>query len=245
MARKTHTLNRLALVVATALVSTIAAIAPARAEMGLTPHIAEYKVKILFLGGKLTTKLTSTEDGFRAERITTPTGMARLIKSGTIEETSVFAMASDGVRPSSYYSNDQISKKAGETRISFDWTTNEVNASHNDLEVAEVLEDLSHDRLSIQYELMYDMLNDLPTDSYVIFEVDKLRPLRVERIGEKTVKVPAGEFNVVGIRHQAEGSSRATTFWCAAELGYLPVVIERHRKGKLQMRAQLRNYTPL
>ena len=54
----------------------------------------------------------------------------------------------------------------------------------------------------------------------------------------------AGEFDVIGIRHQAEGSKRATTLWCAAELGYLPVVIEQHRKGKLRVRATLTDYTP-
>jgi hypothetical protein len=29
------------------------------------------------------------------------------------------------------------------------------------------------------------------------------------------------------------------------ELGYLPVLIEQHRKGKLRMRAELSNYTEL
>jgi hypothetical protein len=33
--------------------------------------------------------------------------------------------------------------------------------------------------------------------------------------------------------------------WCAPELDFLPVVIEQHRKGKLNFRASLTNYTPL
>jgi hypothetical protein len=33
--------------------------------------------------------------------------------------------------------------------------------------------------------------------------------------------------------------------WCVAELDYLPVIIEQHRKGKLRMRAVLSNYAPL
>ena len=55
----------------------------------------------------------------------------------------------------------------------------------------------------------------------------------------------AGEFNAVGIQHQAENSSRVTTLWCVKELGYLPVVIEQHRKGKLRMRAELSKYAAL
>ena len=52
-------------------------------------------------------------------------------------------------------------------------------------------------------------------------------------------------FRAVGIQHQAENSSRITTLWCVEELGYLPAVIERHRKGKLQMRALLKTYSPI
>ncbi|MCH8944992.1 MAG: hypothetical protein IH910_09435 [Proteobacteria bacterium] len=54
----------------------------------------------------------------------------------------------------------------------------------------------------------------------------------------------AGSYEAVGIQHQAEGSSRITTLWCVEELGYLPVVIEQHRKGKLKFRASLQKYTP-
>ncbi|MDH3752084.1 MAG: hypothetical protein OEU40_15990, partial [Gammaproteobacteria bacterium] len=56
--------------------------------------------------------------------------------------------------------------------------------------------------------------------------------------------VPAGEYEAVGIQHQAEGSKRVTTLWCVEELDYLPVIIEQHRKGKLRVRAVLNKYTP-
>ena len=89
-----------------------------------------------------------------------------------------------------------------------------------------------------------DLLNGAASDRYTMFEIDRLRPVNISILGEKVVKVDAGEFDVIGIRHQAEGSKRATTLWCAAELGYLPVVIEQHRKGKLRVRATLTDYTP-
>jgi hypothetical protein len=57
------------------------------------------------------------------------------------------------------------------------------------------------------------------------------------------VKTKAGTYEVVGIQHQKEGSSRVTTLWCAPELGYLPIVIEQHRKKKRNFRATLTKYT--
>jgi hypothetical protein len=77
-----------------------------------------------------------------------------------------------------------------------------------------------------------------------MFEIDRLRPVNITIVDQKTVEVPAGRFEVIGIRHQAEGSKRATTLWCAAELGYLPVIIEQHRKGELRVRATLTDYVP-
>jgi hypothetical protein len=91
---------------------------------------------------------------------------------------------------------------------------------------------------------MHDLLNNQRSDKYTMFEIDRIRPVNVRVIGEKRVDVPAGKFDVIGIQHQAEGSKRVTTLWCARELDYLPVIIEQHRKGKLRVRATLTDYVP-
>jgi hypothetical protein len=106
------------------------------------------------------------------------------------------------------------------------------------------LEGIAHDSVSIQYELMHDLLNGEPDEQYVLFDVEKMRIANVSIGGEKKIKTKAGTFTAVGIQHQKEGSSRTTTLWCAKELDYLPVVIEQHRKGKLKFRATLVSYTP-
>jgi hypothetical protein len=79
----------------------------------------------------------------------------------------------------------------------------------------------------------------------VLFDVDKMRIANVRNIGTREIRTKAGTYEVVGIQHQKEGSSRVTTLWCAAELDYLPVVIEQHRDGKLNFRATLTSYSPI
>jgi hypothetical protein len=170
--------------------------------------------------------------------------MSRMFASGRISETSRFVAAADGVRPSEYTSIDDVSRDKENVRVLFDWEDGEARGTVNGEEVSSLLEDLAHDRVSIQYELMHDLLNDRPSDEYTMFEIDKLRQLNVRNIGKKSVKVPAGQFEAVGIQHQAAGSKRVTTLWCVEELGYLPVIIEQHRLGKLKVRATLRKYTP-
>ncbi len=222
----------------------LCAATPSVAQTALTPHSATYKVKISVLGGELQTRLDATDTGYEATHVIRATGMSRMLARGSIAETSRFDLAGDGVKPRVYSSKDTLTRDKTDATIEFDWEAGEARGTVNGEDVVSVIDGLAHDRVSIQYEVMHDLLNGEPSDRYTMFEIDRLRPVNIEIVGEKTVKVPAGEFAVVGIRHQAEGSKRATTLWCSAELGYLPVVIEQHRKGKLRVRATLTEYLP-
>jgi hypothetical protein len=223
-----------------ALLSTTTSLAEGR----LTPHSAEYKVKISILSGKLSTRLQATENGYEATHRIVPKGLARILAGGSIQETSSFEYTADGVSPTRYVSVDTLSKHKTRADISFDWSTGAVTGTVNDEPVESVLEELAYDRVSIQYELMVDLMNGGAGETYILFDVDRLKTLKVSSIGTKEVKVPAGKFMAIGIQHQAEGSSRITTLWCVEELDFLPVIIEQHRKGKLRMRATLSRYTP-
>jgi hypothetical protein len=230
----------LALAATATLVST-----PALSNTRLTPHQAQYGVKISVVSGELNTQLALTEDGnYVATHTIAPTGLSKLVARGSISETSEFADGDNGVVPVAYRSNDSLSRDKERADIRFDWDRNEASGTVNEQEMTTVLEGLSHDRVSIQYQLMHDLLNDSPSEQYRMFEVDKLKTLNIRSIGSQDVKVPAGTFEAIGIQHQAENSSRVTTLWCVAELDYLPVIIEQHRKGKLRVRATLRRYTP-
>lgn len=216
----------------------------ARASAEFTPHTAEYGIKISIVGGRLSTELKATDSGYTARHYVEPTGMSKILARGDITEISEFAVGDEGVYPMAYQTNDTIDKDDPRADIRFDWNTFEASGTVNDEEFQLTLDRLRQDRVSIQYALMHDLLNDELSERYELFEADKLKTLNVRSIGTKQVKVPAGTFTVVGIQHQAENSSRVTTLWCAEELDYLPVVIEQHRKGKLRVRATLRRYTP-
>jgi len=209
----------------------------------LTPHRAEYKVKISIVSGKLRTELRATEDAYVATHVIKPTGLSKIVARGRMHVESEFVSAADGIKPVRYRAVDTI-RKEPEARIEFDWSMNQASGTVGSDEVLFQLDGLSHDAVSIQYALMHDLLNDRTNANYLLFDVDKMRVTSVREAGTKSVRTGAGTFEVVGIEHQREGSSRITTLWCAPELGYLPVIIERHRKGKLIFRATLANYTP-
>jgi len=236
-----HTIVRrwLAWLLLAACVST-----PASAGVPLTPHAAEYKVRISVVGGRLVTELSQTDAGYMARHAIAPTGLSRLVARGSISEVAEFSAGESGVIPLTYKSDDTLDRDEVHASVRFDWDANEASGTLNDSPLVAALDGLTHDRISIQYALMHDLLNGGLDSEYRMFEVDELKTINVRSIGSKEVDVPAGRFLAVGIQHQASGSSRVTTLWCVEELGFLPVVIEQHRKGKLRVRATLRSYTP-
>lgn len=218
---------------------------PAGADTSLTPYSAQYDVKISIAGGRLDTELVANDGGYVATHIVRPTGWTRLFTHGTISETSMFhAMPDDGLRPDRYHSEDTLSRDKGTMSIRFDWEEGTATGRVNDEAVVSHMEGIAFDRVAIQYELMYDLLNGRPSDEYLLFDVDELRPLTVRNIGHRTIDVPAGRFDAIGMQHETANSKRTTTLWCAEKLGYLPVMIEQYHKGKLSGRAELSKYTP-
>ena len=225
-----------------AVLATMMLMNQAQADAPLIPHQAEYKVRISVVSGRLNTMLRRTETGYVANHVIRPTGFSKILVNGSMEVTSDFAIESDGVRPDHYIAIDTI-RDDPKIDLTFDWDSNEVAGTVGDEDVALQLGGIAYDPVSIQYALMHDLLNQKVNKEYLLFDVDKMRVANVSDVGSKQIKTKAGEFAAIGVRHQKKGSSRVTTLWCVEELGYLPVIIEQHRNGKLNFRATLVSYS--
>ncbi len=208
----------------------------------LVPHTATYKIKISVASGTLTTMVREAGDGFEASSTIKPTGFARLLASGTIREMSIFSADEDGVRPKEYQSRDGLSRDKTRMDFKFDWDKLAVTGTVNEDVYQYPLDQEVHDRVSIQYQLMHNLMSGTPGSEYAMLDDDELKQISDRSIGEKEIKVPYGRFNAIGIQHQAAGSKRITTLWCAEELGYLPVMIVQSRNGKVKARAVLSAY---
>ncbi len=215
------------------------------AAFELTPHEAEYKLKISVLGGRLTTRLVNDDGVYRANHVIKPTGMSKMIANGRIDETSEFRISDDSVLPLAYRTVDELSKDKSRAEVRFDAGQSRVSGTVNGGDIDWEVPADTLDRVAIQYQLMLALAADDKTDGYTMYDVDELKTLEISFLGERSVKTRAGTFDAVGVRHQRTGSSRETTLWCVPELDFLPVLIEQHRKGKLRMRASLERYTEL
>lgn len=208
----------------------------------LKPHRVEYNLKISVLNGRLSTVVSAVGDGFMANSVIKPVGITKMFARGTIQESSFFLTDEHGVRPERYRSVDTLSRDDQAVAFDFEWAEHRVEGTVNGEPIAFDLVGRVHDRVSIQYQLMLDLLAGGAQDAYVMLDGDELKYLEVKNIGTRTVKVPYGTFEVIGIQHGEKNSSRVTVLWCAKELGYLPVVIEQRRDGKVHVRAEMTEY---
>lgn len=214
------------------------------AEQALTPHVAEYKIKVSVLSGKLRTELKSTDIGYSAKSVLKAAGIASWFVRGDVTESAEFSIMADGVRPLTFSSVDKVSKEDKFMDFSFDWEQMQVAGKINNNDFVLDLDGRTHDRVSLQYELMLELMNDRRSDEYSLLDDDEFKSLQVTYVGTEEVKVPHGKYRAIKIQHRKEKSDRVTTLWCAEELDFLPVKIEQHRDGKLAVRAVLSKYEP-
>jgi hypothetical protein len=216
----------------------------AGAENSLTPHVAEYKIKVSVLSGRLRTELKASETGYSAKSVLKAAGIASWFVRGDVTESAEFSIIGSGVRPLTFRSVDKVSKNDKFMEFKFDWEQDRVSGTINEETFELELQGRTHDRVSLQYELMLELLNNRRSDEYSLLDSEDFKVLHVSYAGEEDVKVPFGEFRAIKIQHRKENSDRVTTLWCAEELDYLPVKIEQHRDGKLAVRAVLNKYNP-
>ncbi len=208
----------------------------------LAPFEATYKVKMKGLRGEMRMSLSETEEAFAAASILEPRGLASLFAGGRIEEAARFTLSEGQLVPASYRSRDTISRDERSAQIDYDWSDERARGSDEDGIFDHPVDGTAFDRVTLQYALMLDLANGAERPAYSLVDGSRLKQLDVRIVGEKRIDVPYGEFDVVVVQHQAQGSSRVMTLWCAPALGYLPIRIEQHRKGKRIVLAEMTAY---
>jgi hypothetical protein len=101
------------------------------------------------------------------------------------------------------------------------------------------------DRLSIQLAASLALQAGREPGQLVMIEKDELQNYNITRVGNEHVKVAAGEYDVVVLKSERDGSSRTTRYWNAAKLNYIPVRAERSTKGTVDIVMELKSYKAL
>jgi Protein of unknown function (DUF3108) len=170
-----------------------------------------------------------------------PRGIGRVFAERPIQE-SVMQIADDGVRPLSYKADDGTSSTKRDANVQFDWQNNHVTGVYEDAKV-----DLTpippgiQDDLSVQIALMVELLRGHTPDKFSLLSGNSVREYRYSREGEETLTTPVGTIQTVIYRSEKQNSPRATRFWCAPSLGYIPLRVQQKRKDDVEWTMQVQS----
>ncbi|HEY0635771.1 MAG TPA: DUF3108 domain-containing protein [Gammaproteobacteria bacterium] len=188
---------------------------------------AHYNVKLDgFKVGELEQRVVARADGtWLLETIMQTTGVVSWFKSDKVVEQSVMRAIDDTLQPLSYSYRYTGRNKDVVERIDFDWNKMQVSSLRDGKITLLPAEKGLLDKQVYQLLVRRDLARGLKSMSYPVAERSRLTTFETTVAGEETLVTPFGKFRTIKVQRGA------TTLWCAPELGYAVVKLERHEDG--------------
>jgi hypothetical protein len=170
-----------------------------------------------------------------------PRGIGRLFSERPTQE-SVLRATEAGVQPLSYRADDGTSSAQRDADVQFDWEHGRVTGVYEDTKVDMPPQPGVQDDLSVQIAMMVELLKGRTPEKFLLLDKNSVREYRYVREGEETLSTPLGAIPTVIYRSEKAGSPRATRFWCAPSLGYIPLRVEQKRLDEVQWTMAIRSF---
>ncbi len=197
-------------------------------DAGLDEFSAEYNIYTKGIKvAEMQRRFSRLDDGnlsYRSE--TEASGLVSIFRKDRIIEESIWRFDQGRIIPGHYEYRHIRAKKNRHVNIIFDWEENKVTNLVNDQPWKMPAETGMLDKLLYQYAIMLDLDAGETAISYIIADGGKRKVYDFELIGEEVIETPIGSFQTVKLARNRPDSDRETIFWCAPEIGYLPVKVE-------------------
>ena len=213
----------------------------------LRPFAATYAAKYTWLSvGEIRMELRrgSAPASWVLETRGDPGGIARLVTSATLLQTSRLELKEGQIRPLAFTLNDGVENRQEDISLDFDWTRGRVTGTAKGKPVDVELAPDTQDPTSFNLALMMALQDGRPIGPLPMVDGPKLKTYQQRRVRNERIKTPAGSFDTVLVVSSREGSDREAHMWLAPELGYLAVQVEQYRKGKRLFAMYLERYRP-
>lgn len=184
---------------------------------------------------------------YRYRMHTKPIGVASLFISGEVVEVSEGRVNQTGFHPEIYRYRRTGDAKARSAELRFDWQRGQVVNDIGDHPWRMEITDDTIDRLVSPLQLMYDLEQGRTDPVYRIADGGKLKIYAMHIEGREKIQTPLGRFETVEVVRQSQDGENVTRLWCAPELHFLAVRIERwdrHHGNFVLMLDSLSGITP-
>lgn len=167
----------------------------------------------------------------------TARGIFRLAYRDDVVQTSWLSVNSQHVRPEKYLGKEGSSS----VELSFDWPNKRATGQSEGKPVDLKLKEGTQDVMSIQVEVMLDLMNGNLPKTFEIIDKDELKEFNYAEEGTAKIRTAIGELDTVVVSSQRVGNNRILKMWFAPSLGFVPVQAERTRDGKLEIAMRIKS----
>jgi Protein of unknown function (DUF3108) len=220
--------------------SAQAADGQAPAVGGVQPFIAHYQAdwKGISVGTSDIQLAPGAEPGSYLYTWTiTARGIFRLAYHDDLVQKSWLAVIDNHVRPDKYFGKEGSSS----VELNFDWQTMRATGLSETKPVDIKLPEGAQDVMSIQVEVMLDLMNGNLPKTFQIIDKDQLKEFNYTQEGTAKIRTEIGELETVIVTSQRTGNNRILRMWFAPSLGFVPVQAERSRDGKVEIAMRIKS----
>jgi hypothetical protein len=201
-------------------------------EPGLRPFTASYSVN--GKAGSAEIKLEQLADGSWSyqQRIRVNSFLARLFLPSELSQRSLFTLLDNRVTPLQFTADEGAGRSSRDQKLDFDWNRGRVTGTFERKTVDLPTQSGLLDSLSVQVAMMIELMAGRVPQRFVLVDKGRIKDYLYTHEGNEVLRTTEmGEHRTVIYRSSRVGSGKSTVFWCAPELGYLPLKVER-RDGR-------------
>lgn len=169
-----------------------------------------------------------------------PRGLFRLVPKAALTLTSRMSVDAEGVRPLEFTAADPDDGEL-QARVLFDWSAQRATGVVEGKTIDMTLHPGVQDDLSIQVAMMQALANGQMPAGISLFDKNGIRDYEYTRVGAETLQTPVGPLQTVIYRSHKANSPRSNRYWCAPELGFVPVQAEQQYNGKVELVIKLQS----
>jgi len=159
---------------------------------------------------------------------TEPTGVGRILTSAKINERTLWTWKDHYPMPLEYSYVNSSEDNQRDVKLIFDWEKNKVtNIINGDPWTMDLVPRIQ-DKLLYQFSLMLELQKGAKQFSFYVADGGKMKNYIGKVVAEDVISTDLGKFHTVVVVREHGG--KITKFWCAKDMHFLPVQIERTNK---------------
>lgn len=188
---------------------------------------ATYSVSADGKKGTATRTLTKNGDAYTYQVKANAAGVASLTQSAS------FNLSNNKILPNSSSLSVKVLGVGSIHTTKFNNTAKTVVSTYKGKSKTFKMSGQAYDELSLEAQIRHELIMGKFSGSYALVKKNGIETTKFKKSASSKITVPAGTYDVIRIDRIHHDADRATSFWVAPSLNYLPIKVSQTNDGKL------------